>query len=201
MATQPRQLHYFNNLSKKKKNQLTLTFPTQIAQKSPIFSLSLTKKGYAMNQQPLPPADGEVTLHTSLGDVIVELWSKEAPRAVRNFVQLCLNQSYERCQFHTVKKDVLIQTGDPTNTGSGGASSTPGTPIPCEPAKKLKLSTRGMVAMPGGDAGEIGSQFFITLQPVPALQGNVCESINSSSPPPPPPPPFHPGVLLLVCGD
>jgi hypothetical protein len=47
----------------------------------------------AVHQQNLPPTSGKVVLNTTVGDIDVELWTKEAPMACRNFVQLCLEVS------------------------------------------------------------------------------------------------------------
>ena len=66
-----------------------------------------------------PPTVGKVVLVTSVGDVELELWSKEAPKACRNFVQLCLEGYYNDVIFHRVIKDFMVQTGDPTGTGTG----------------------------------------------------------------------------------
>eukprot|EP00877_Chromochloris_zofingiensis_P013098 jgi/Chrzof1/8041/UNPLg00086.t1 len=66
-----------------------------------------------------PPTKGKVTLKTTMGDIDIELWAKEAPKAVRNFVQLCLEGYYDGTIFHRVIKDFMIQGGDPTGTGQG----------------------------------------------------------------------------------
>uniref|UniRef100_A0A8I5KP30 Spliceosome-associated protein CWC27 homolog n=1 Tax=Homo sapiens TaxID=9606 RepID=A0A8I5KP30_HUMAN len=39
-----------------------------------------------------PPTNGKVLLKTTAGDIDIELWSKEAPKACRNFIQLCLEE-------------------------------------------------------------------------------------------------------------
>lgn len=57
-----------------------------------------------------------------MGDIDIELWSKEAPKACRNFVQLCLEGYYNGTIFHRVVKDFIVQGGDPTGTGTGGES-------------------------------------------------------------------------------
>ena len=49
-----------------------------------------------------PPTAGQVTLHTSHGDIVIALWSKECPIATRNFVQLCLEGYYDKTIFHRV---------------------------------------------------------------------------------------------------
>lgn len=66
-----------------------------------------------------PPTRGKVILTTSKGPIDIELWPKEAPKAVRNFVQLCLEGYYDDTAFHRVIKSFLVQGGDPTGTGEG----------------------------------------------------------------------------------
>lgn len=61
-------------------------------------------------------------LKTSVGDIDVELWPKEAPKACRNFVQLCLEGYYDNTTFHRIIRDFIAQGGDPTGTGEGGQS-------------------------------------------------------------------------------
>ena len=67
-----------------------------------------------------PATVGKVLLHTSAGDIDIELWSKEAPKACRNFVQLCLEGQYDETIFHRIIKGFMLQGGDPTGTGTGG---------------------------------------------------------------------------------
>ena len=124
-------------------------------------------------------------LHTTSGDVDVELWPKEAPKAVRNFVQLCLEGYYDGCLFHRVIPDLMIQTGDPTGTGLGGESIY-GKPFGDELHSRLRFTRRGLVAAAGSSVGDKGgsekagasasasaaangSQFFITLGAAPHL--------------------------------
>lgn len=66
-----------------------------------------------------PPTKGKVVIHTTYGAIDIELWPKEAPKAVRNFVQLCLEGYYDNTIFHRIIKGFLIQGGDPTSTGVG----------------------------------------------------------------------------------
>ena len=61
-------------------------------------------------------------LVTSVGDIDIELWSKEAPKACRNFIQLCMEGYYNGTIFHRVIRDFIVQGGDPTGTGEGGES-------------------------------------------------------------------------------
>jgi peptidyl-prolyl cis-trans isomerase SDCCAG10 len=60
-----------------------------------------------------------VILHTTVGDIDIELWCKETPKACRNFVQLCLEGYYEGVIFHRVVPGFIVQGGDPTGTGEG----------------------------------------------------------------------------------
>ena len=69
-----------------------------------------------------PTTRGFATIHTSFGSVDVEFWPKEAPKAVRNFIQRAAEGYYDGAPFHRVVKGVFIQTGDPTGTGTGGES-------------------------------------------------------------------------------
>jgi peptidyl-prolyl cis-trans isomerase SDCCAG10 len=58
----------------------------------------------------------------AVGDVDVELWPKEAPKACRNFIQLALEGYYDKITFHRIIKGLMVQTGDPSGTGKGGES-------------------------------------------------------------------------------
>ena len=69
-----------------------------------------------------PPTKGKVVLNTTHGPLDIELWPKEAPKAVRNFVQLCLEGYYNHTIFHRIIKAFLVQAGDPTGTGTGTLS-------------------------------------------------------------------------------
>ncbi|GAB4822798.1 hypothetical protein N2152v2_009844 [Parachlorella kessleri] len=110
-----------------------------------------------------PPTSGKVVLRTTLGDIDIELWPKEAPRAVRNFVQLCLEGYYDGTLFHRVIKDFMVQGGDPTGTGSGGESIY-GHPFKDEFHTRLKFNHRGLVASANQNKPDTnGSQFFLTL--------------------------------------
>lgn len=97
------------------------------------------------------------TMETSLGNLKIELFAKDAPKTVNNFVFLARQGYYEGVVFHRIIKDFMIQGGDPTGTGGGG----PGYTIPDELPPKLPY-TRGIVAMARTNApNSAGSQFFI----------------------------------------
>uniref|UniRef100_A0A1D1XHK0 Peptidyl-prolyl cis-trans isomerase CWC27 n=1 Tax=Anthurium amnicola TaxID=1678845 RepID=A0A1D1XHK0_9ARAE len=110
-----------------------------------------------------PPTKGKVVLNTSMGPLDVELWPKEAPKAARNFVQLCLEGYYDRTIFHRVIKSFLVQGGDPTGSGTGGESIY-GDTFPDEFHSRLRFNHRGLVACANaGSPHSNGSQFFISL--------------------------------------
>ncbi|KAK9846395.1 hypothetical protein WJX81_002949 [Elliptochloris bilobata] len=110
-----------------------------------------------------PPTSGKVILKTSLGDIDIELWPKEAPKAVRNFVQLCLEGYYDGCAFHRVMRGFLAQGGDPTGSGAGG-ESVYGRPFADEFHSRLRFCHRGLVACANANAPHTnGSQFFFTF--------------------------------------
>ncbi|XP_057516495.1 peptidyl-prolyl cis-trans isomerase CYP57 isoform X1 [Amaranthus tricolor] len=110
-----------------------------------------------------PPTKGKVVIETTYGPIDIELWPKEAPKAVRNFVQLCLEGYYDNTIFHRIIKGFLIQGGDPSSTGVGGESIY-GAPFSDEFHSRLRFNHRGLVACANaGSPHSNGSQFFMTL--------------------------------------
>ncbi|XP_070332849.1 spliceosome-associated protein CWC27 homolog isoform X2 [Odocoileus virginianus] len=109
-----------------------------------------------------PPTNGKVLLKTTAGDIDIELWSKEAPKACRNFIQLCLEAYYDNTIFHRVVPGFIVQGGDPTGTGTGG-ESVYGAPFKDEFHSRLRFNRRGLVAMANAGPHDNGSQFFFTL--------------------------------------
>lgn len=116
-----------------------------------------------------PPTDGKVVLHTAKGEIEIELWSKEAPKACRNFVALALEGYFDDCVWHRVVPGFIIQTGDPSGTGEGGmctalmtGESFYGAPFPNELHQRLRFTRRGLVAMANtGEKNSNDSQFFV----------------------------------------
>ncbi|NXM25342.1 CWC27 protein, partial [Oxyruncus cristatus] len=109
-----------------------------------------------------PPTNGKVLLRTTAGEIDIELWSKEAPKACRNFIQLCMEEYYNNTVFHRVVPGFIVQGGDPTGTGSGG-ESVYGGPFKDEFHSRLRFNRRGLVAMANAGPHDNGSQFFFTL--------------------------------------
>lgn len=95
------------------------------------------------------------TMHTSKGDIVLELFSQEAPKTVNNFIFLSRDGFYDGTKFHRIIKDFMIQGGDPLGTGTGG----PGYRFADEPVKRDYLS--GIIAMANAGPNTNGSQFFI----------------------------------------
>jgi len=99
------------------------------------------------------------TLHTSEGDIEVQLYAADAPQTVNNFLFLANNDFYNDVIFHRVISGFMIQGGDPTGTGSGG----PGYQFRDEVHSKTSYP-RGTVAMANSGPNTNGSQFFIVHQ-------------------------------------
>ncbi|CAO3682877.1 unnamed protein product [Umbelopsis vinacea] len=103
-----------------------------------------------------------------MGDVSVELWCRETPKACRNFIQLCMEGYYDNTIFHCVVPDFIVQGGDPSGTGEGGESIY-GEPFADEFHTRLRFVRRGLVAMANAGKNDNGSQFFFTLDAAPEL--------------------------------
>jgi cyclophilin family peptidyl-prolyl cis-trans isomerase len=97
------------------------------------------------------------TIKTNYGDIVVELFPKDAPLAVNNFVFLARQGFYDGVKFHRVVKGFVIQSGDPTGTGMGG----PGYKFADEVVTRDYIA--GTLAMANSGPDTNGSQFFITL--------------------------------------
>lgn len=116
-----------------------------------------------------PPTSGKVIMKTTVGDIDLELWAKEAPKACRNFIQLCMEGYYDNTIFHRIIKGFIAQGGDPTGTGEGGESIY-GQPFKDEFHTRLRFCRRGLLAMANAGKDDNGSQFFFTFGPTPELQ-------------------------------
>ncbi|CAM9171691.1 unnamed protein product [Chrysoparadoxa australica] len=119
---------------------------------------------YKLPYQPLTCLNtSQVILHTNFGDVDIELWSKECPKACRNFVQLCLEGYYDNTIFHRVIPKFMVQGGDPTGSGQGGESIY-GKAFKDEPHQRIKFNHRGQVACANENVPNSNhSQFFFTM--------------------------------------
>lgn len=112
---------------------------------------------------------------TTMGDFEIELFHKEAPETVWNFVNLAEGRQptvkegpyYNGLIFHRVIRGFMIQGGCPEGSGRGG----PGYRFADEFDKNLRHSSEGILSMANAGPGTNGSQFFITLGPTPHLDG------------------------------
>ncbi|KAG0168436.1 Peptidyl-prolyl isomerase cwc27 [Apophysomyces sp. BC1034] len=109
-----------------------------------------------------PHTNAKVILHTTAGDIEIEMWGKETPKATRNFIQLCMEGYYDNTIFHRIVPNFIVQGGDPTGTGQGGESIYDDE-FPNEFHSRLRFTRRGLVGMANTGQDDNGSQFFITL--------------------------------------
>jgi peptidyl-prolyl cis-trans isomerase B (cyclophilin B) len=98
------------------------------------------------------------TFDTSRGRIVCELYSKDAPNTVNNFVFLAREGFYNGTKFHRVIADFMIQGGDPTGTGRGG----PGYKFEDELKSNPRKHQVGSLSMANAGPNTNGSQFFIT---------------------------------------
>jgi peptidyl-prolyl cis-trans isomerase A (cyclophilin A) len=120
------------------------------------------------------------TLHTNAGPIRLELFGNQAPKTVRNFVELAEGTAqyvdprtrqpgsgpyFDGTTFHRVIKGFMIQGGDPTGTGRGG----PGYTFDDEVTSELTFNRPYLLAMANAGPKTNGSQFFITVGPTPHL--------------------------------
>jgi peptidyl-prolyl cis-trans isomerase B (cyclophilin B) len=102
-------------------------------------------------------------IHTSCGDIHLDLLEKSAPKTVANFVFLARHGFYDGRKWFRIENNSVIQTGDP-NDRNGVAPDGPGYTIPDELPKKPRAYVFGVVAMANtGQPDSGGSQFFIVI--------------------------------------
>lgn len=119
-----------------------------------------------------------VSLQTTEGEIVLELFENEAPQTVGNFVNLVEKGFYNGLAFHRVIGEFMAQGGDPKGDGTGG----PEYDIYCECYKPEKRNHfRGSLSMAhrGKDTG--GSQFFITFLPTANLDGTAVDPKNTGA--------------------
>jgi peptidyl-prolyl cis-trans isomerase A (cyclophilin A) len=140
----------------------------------------------------MPSHTAVATIHTNHGDIVVNLFGDQAPRTVKNFIGLADGSQewthpatgqagegplYTDVIFHRIIPGFMIQGGDPLGQGVGGPGYTFNDEISPEldftTPYKLAMANAGMRrnAITGQLEGTNGSQFFITTDPTPWLQG------------------------------
>ncbi len=122
------------------------------------------------------------TFHTSMGQIVCELYEKQTPKTVANFIGLATGTKgwthpvtrakkktplYSGTIFHRVIPKFMIQGGDPAGNGTGG----PGYKFEDEFVSSLKFNRSGRLAMANSGPNTNGSQFFITEVPTSHLNG------------------------------
>ncbi|KAL1482991.1 hypothetical protein MTO96_033432 [Rhipicephalus appendiculatus] len=107
-------------------------------------------------------------IHTSMGDIHLQLFTKECPRTAENFCVHAKEGYYNGHIFHRVIKGFMVQTGDPTGTGTGGESIW-GDNFEDEFHPTLKHDRPYTLSMANAGPNTNGSQFFITVIPAPWL--------------------------------
>ncbi len=145
--------------------------------------MSRKKADYKENSERL-----KAEFKTNQGDFSIELYAKECPETVWNFVNLAEGRQegtregnfYDGLVFHRVIEGFMIQGGCPEGRGTGG----PGYRFEDEFHPELKHTTEGILSMANAGPGTNGSQFFITLAPTPHLDnrhtvfGKVIEGME-----------------------
>ncbi len=118
------------------------------------------------------------TMKTSEGEIKIELFADETPRAVNNFIFLARQNFYDGLKFHRIIKNFMIQGGDPNGDGTGG----PGYKFNDE--KITRDYERGIVAYANSGPHTNGSQFFIMHKDTPlpknyVIFGKVIEGMEA----------------------
>lgn len=107
------------------------------------------------------------TIEMEAGDIVLELFPDVAPIAVNSFIFLSENGWYDGVTFHRVIPGFVAQGGDPTGTGYGG----PGYAYGIEVSDEVTFDSAGLLAMANSGPESNGSQFFITYDALPNLDG------------------------------
>jgi len=138
-----------------------------------IIGLFLSSNNFSQEKETQVMSDSTTVavIVTNLGTIEIELFEKETPKTVENFVGLANKNYYDGVIFHRVIDGFMIQGGDPTGTGRGGESFW-GKKFNDEIVKDLEFDKEGILAMANAGPNTNGSQFFITLAPTKWLNGN-----------------------------
>ncbi len=111
-----------------------------------------------------------VTIETDKGTIKAELYTEKAPITAKNFIDLANSGFYNGLKFHRVEPGFVVQGGDPKGDGTGGSGKN----IPLEINQELK-HVKGALAMArSNNPNSASSQFYITLDETPFLDGNYA---------------------------
>lgn len=122
-----------------------------------------------------------IVIETTIGDLTVDLFIQERPKACLNFLKLCKLKYYNYNLFHTIEHGFIAQTGDPTGAQSGGESvwgvieGAHKRYFEAESLPKIRHTETGLLSMVSTGDNMIGSQFFFTLgSDLTSLDGIHC---------------------------
>ena len=142
-----------------------------VAKSTPVPTIPAAQPGRYSEPPPMTidtAADYIATIHTNMGNLVIQLFPAAAPVTVNNFVFLAEERFYDGVIFHRVIQNFMIQGGDPLGTGTGG----PGYNFKDEFESSLGFDQPGILAMANAGPNTNGSQFFITVFPTPHLNGS-----------------------------
>jgi cyclophilin family peptidyl-prolyl cis-trans isomerase len=160
-----------------------------------IFALLLVVPASAAQERAKLRPGAYARFETTMGNFTVELFARQAPKTVENFIGLVEGTKewkdprgqiqkgkpyYDGIIFHRVIDGFMIQGGDPTGTGTGG----PGYVFADEFSRELRHTKAGILSMANRGPNTNGAQFFITLGPTPHLDnvhsifGQVIEGMD-----------------------
>ena len=114
-----------------------------------------------------PTGTYRAVVATNKGEIAIDLSAEHAPKTVNNFVFLSREGFYDGVDFHRVIPNFMVQGGDPTGSGMGG----PGYSFEDEFAGNPLRHETGVLSMANAGPNTNGSQFFITHEPQPHLDG------------------------------
>ena len=135
-----------------------------------------------LQETPLQEGEEIAVMETSMGTIKIRFFPEQAPLAVENFLTLAKEGFYNNVSFHRVIADFMIQSGDPTGTGTGGKSIYTDVAgnrgyFQDEFSDQL-FHFRGALSMANSGSNTNGSQFFIVQAP--SLQDGQEQSMKSS---------------------
>jgi peptidyl-prolyl cis-trans isomerase-like 3 len=114
-------------------------------------------------------------LHTSRGDIKLEIFCETVPKTAENFLALCASGFYDGSPFHRLIPNFMVQTGSPASDPKAKTSTsiydTSNQLFEDEIRPALRHNARGIVSMANKGPNSNGSQFFITFAPAPHLDG------------------------------
>jgi len=158
------------------RNDRLLEESTSITNATPSAKETTIKEKTMKTLQDFEPVKAsKATIKTSKGEIVVELYPDKVPLTVTNFLSLAKSGFYDGIKFHRIIADFMAQVGDPLSKddtkkpmwGTGG----PGYMIADEFDPSLKHDSEGILSMANAGPNTGGSQFFITYEATPWLDG------------------------------